>query len=424
MVLFWSGCSDGNSDNPQNGKVHIQFSTWGSAEEMKVVRSLVGEFEASHPDIHVDILHIPDQYYQKLHILIAGGMVPDVIFTNSIFFPVYASQGIFQDVIPYLNRSPSLKAEHFFLQSLQAFHWKTKGNIEILGAVPRDVSNLVVFYNAELFQKAGLKVPTPSWTWQEFLVSAQKLTVDQNQDGHAEQFGVSFNRTPPMFWLPLVWSSGGDLFSPDFQKFQLNSPQAITALQFYGDWRNRYHIAPRQNESGSATMSQLFLQQKIAMMVSGRWSVPIFREQAKFDWDVVSLPRGEKGSRVGIDASGYALSAQTPHPEAGWALIEFLASRHASEAFTASGLIVPARTDVAESTVFLNPALRPKHSQVFTQVIPDGVPTHTPPRWNEIAETLGLALDPVWDGKTTAQAAVSGLEPAIDKLLPTEGNEW
>jgi multiple sugar transport system substrate-binding protein len=123
---------------------------------------------------------------------------------------------------------------------------------------------------------------------------------------------------------------------------------------------------------------------------------------------------------VGIDASGYAMAADTPHPQEAWALIEFLAGRHASESFAASGLIVPARGDVARSTVFLAPDQLPKNSQAFIDVIAEGVPTHTPPRWNEIAEVLGLALDPVWDGKTTPEAALQTLGPAIEKLLPQE----
>lgn len=396
----------------------MQFSTWGSAEEMAVTRELVAEFEATHPNIHVEILHIPDQYYQKLHILIAGGMAPDVIFTNSIYFPVYAGQGIFRDLTPYLAQSRSLKPSDFFPASLKAFTWTPAQGAGMLGAIPRDISDLVVFYNRDLFQAAGVKDPEDAWTWEAFLEKARALTVDADQDGHPEQFGVSFNRTPPLFWLPFVWSAGGDLFSADFSKVLLNSPEAIRGLTFYSDWRNRYHIAPRQVESGSATMSQLFLQQKIAMMVSGRWSVPVFREQAKFHWDVVPLPRGPAGSRVGIDGSGYALSAQAAHPEAGWALIEFLTSRKALEKVTSSGLIVPARQDVAHSNVFLNPDASPKNSRAFIQVIADGVPTHTPPRWNEISENLGLALDPVWDGKTTSQAAVDTVVPSLQKLLP------
>jgi hypothetical protein len=50
-------------------------------------------------------------------------------------------------------------------------------------------------------------------------------------------------------------------------------------------------------------------------------------------------------------------------------------------------------------------------------VIADGVPTHTPPRWNELSEELGLALDPVWDGTQDAASAVKAVTPKLDHLL-------
>jgi hypothetical protein len=49
------------------------------------------------------------------------------------------------------------------------------------------------------------------------------------------------------------------------------------------------------------------------------------------------------------------------------------------------------------------------------------VPTQSPPRWNEISEELGLALDPVWDGKKTAREAMRAVKPRIDAMLSVGG---
>jgi len=422
LLVLCSGCRpDESLSGAASGRTTLQLATWGSAEEVKVLRTLLDRFERVYPELQVDLLHIPDQYYQKLHILIAGGLVPDVIFTNSLYFPVYAESGVFQDLRPFVAESPEVQESDFFPSALAAFAWTNPGEPPMLGALPRDVSNLVVYYNRSLFREAGVRDPSPDWTWEDFLQKAQALTQDRNGDGRLDQFGVSFNRVPPLFWLPFVWSAGGELFDPGFQQILLTSPQAMAGLQFYADLRNKHHVAPRQVESGSATMSQLFLQQKIAMMLSGRWSVPVFREQAGFDWDVVPFPQGAVGSRVGIDASGYAMAAKTKHPQAAWALIAFLTSQEAIAKASQSGLIVPARQDVAASGAFLNPDLPPRNSQAFIEAIPTGVPTHTPPRWNEVAEVLGLALDPVWDGKKTVEQAMEGLDETVKPLLPQGG---
>lgn len=416
---LFSGC---HSKENHSDKTVLRFSTWGSAEELKVLNRLVEQFEVANPQIDVQVLHVPDQYFQKLHILIAADMAPDVMFTNSLYVPVYSAYGVFADLTPYVTQAKGLiKADDFYPQALTACTGRVQSSRKsILAAIPRDISNLVVFYNRNLFDKAHQPFPQPNWTWDEFLKTSHALTVDQDKDGHPEQFAIGFNRTPPLFWLPYVWSAGGDLFNPDLTKPLFEEASVIKGLQFYADWRNRYHIAPTQKEAGQATMSQLFLQEKTAMMVSGRWSVPVFRKQAQFDWDVVPLPQGPAGSRTGIDASGFAMSSKTPNPKAAWQLISFLSSQKASQAYAESGLIVPARLDVALSDTFLNPAEKPAHSRVFLDVIAKGVPTHTPPRWNEISEMLGVALDPVWDGLKTPKEALNPLSAQIQPLLKQE----
>ena len=424
LVVTFAGCGG----QPTNGKVHIQLSTWGSAQEVAVLKKLLQKFETAHPRIQVDLLHIPDNYYQKLQLLIAGDLTPDVMLTNSISFPIYASQGIFMDLQPLLSEKVSEKTgrdqasdsefSEFYPQALQAFTWRMQTGKKILGALPRDISDVVIFYNRDLFKRAGLPEPASHWTWVQFLKATQTLTVDTNHDGDPDQFGFSFYAQPPLFWLPFVWSAGGDLFDANLQQVTLDQPAALEGLQFYANLRNQEHVAPKKVESGGITMSQLFLQQKIAMLISGRWSVPVLREQARFGWDVAPFPIGPGGhSRVGIDASGYAVSAKTVHPQESLALVRFLLSAEAIRAVTVSGLIVPARRDVAESKEFLTPGQAPAHSRVFLDCIKEGSPTHTPPRWNEFSEELGLALEPVWDGKQTAAVAIRQAKPRLQHLL-------
>lgn len=416
-ALALSGCG-----RPDDGKVHLQLSTWGSAEELADLKTLLTAYEAEHPGVKVELLHIPENYYQKLHILVAGGMTPDVMFTNSISFPVYASQGIFLDLEPYLAEDGGLSREDFYAPALKALSWREESGEAMLGALPRDVSNLVMFYNRDRFRKAGLGDPRPGWTWEDFLAAAQKLTVDADRDGSPEVFGVSFDVKPPLFWLPYVWSAGGQLFSEDMKRVALDSPEAMRGLQFYTDLRNRYHVAPRLEESGGQKMTELFLQERVAMMVNGRWSVPALRRQAGFDWDVAPLPVGPSGqSRVGIDASGYAVAADSAHPRESYELAAFLVSRPAIEKVTESGLIVPARPDVAASERFLAPDQQPRASRTFLDVIPHGVPTRTPPRWNEFSEALILTLQPVFEGRKPLPEALQKAKPELEALLQTGG---
>lgn len=405
VLLLLTACAPAKDPNT------ITFSTWGSPEEMAILKPLLSEFQQQHPEIKLNLLHVPDKYFQKMHALIAANLAPDVMFLNNINFPVYASNQAFLELEPYLERSQSLKAADFYPKTLEGFRWQGK-----LQGLPRDASNLVVFYNKELFDKAGLPYPQPDWSYQQMVEIAKKLTLDANQDGHPEQFGMSFQDNF-LFWFPYVWSQGGDILSADRQNFTLTQPAAIEGLQRAADLRHKHHVAPTASEAGTLKMSQMFMQGKLAMVVNGRWAVPLYRQNLTFGWDIVPFPNGPAGSIVDADASGWVISKNSAAPDKAWQLVEFLAGKKASEDFTKPGLIIPARKDVAQSEIFMSPGQAPAHNKVFLDVLETGKPMPTVPYWNAVIDTVNQALEPVWEGKKSAKDALQGLDEKIKPLL-------
>lgn len=403
-ALIMAGCASSERQG-------LRFATWGSVDEIALLKPLLAEFEASHPETPVELVHVPDGYFQKLPVMVASGQMPDVLFLNNWSLPAYARAGALRDLGPHLAASRALAASDFFSQSLLAMRYEDR-----LYAVPRDLSNLVVYVNHSRFKEAGVPLPAPTWTMADLLRVSAALTRDTDGNGEPDVFGLSFDKRP-LFWMPYVWSFGGDMFSPDLERCTLDAPEAQHALQFYADLQQRHGVAPSEKHTGNAPMAQLFAQGKIAMFVSGRWSVPGFRKNLEFDWDVLPFPQGAAGSVVDVDASGWAVSAASRRPEAAWALIEFLASRRASEAFSAGGLIVPARRDVAESPSYLALGERPKGARAFIQAIATGRPMRTPPNWNEVSVELDLQLEALFAGRETAAAALPRASKRVNELL-------
>ncbi|PKL74187.1 MAG: sugar ABC transporter substrate-binding protein, partial [Candidatus Melainabacteria bacterium HGW-Melainabacteria-1] len=273
-LISLSACTPAKDPNT------ITFSTWGSPEEMAIINPLIEEFRRANPEIQLKLMHVPDKYFQKMHALLAANLAPDVMFLNNINFPVYASNDAFLDLGPRLSQSQLLKADDFYPQTLEGFRWQ--GQIQ---GIPRDASNLVVFYNKALFKQANVPLPQADWTLDEMVATAKQLTRDADGDGHPEQFGISF-QDYFLFWFPYVWSAGGDLFNADRSRFTLSEPAALAGLQFAADLRHKHHVAPTKAEAGSTTMSQLFMQGKLAMILNGRWAVPLYRQNLTFDWDI------------------------------------------------------------------------------------------------------------------------------------------
>lgn len=358
LILFFTGmflfCGCSKKDN----RTTLEFASWGSKSEIDILKPILSDYEKQNPNIKIDFMHIPQNYFQKIHLLFASNTAPDVIFINNLYLPIYANAGLLEELQP---------RDEYFPQALNALSWQGK-----LYAIPRDVSNIVVYYNKDLFDKKGVPYPKLNWTQADFLKTAQKLTDKTT-------FGVSFEEEP-LFYLPYLMSNGGGFLPNEIEK-----SESQQSLDFYADLRNKYHVAPKKSESASATMGQMFLQEKLAMYVSGRWVVPKFREDAQFDWDIVPFPKGTVGSVVPLDASGWAIAKSSQHKEEAKKFVEYLASKENSEKFTTSGLIVPARKDSANSII---DGQKPKSSKVFLDIIKTSKPTPVTVNYREITDNL------------------------------------
>ena len=342
------GCSQ------KDERTVIQFASWGSQSEVEIIKPLLSDFEKQNPDIRVDFMHIPQNYFQKIHLLFASNTAPDVIFINNLYLPVYAN---------FLEEFP--KRSEYYPQALDALSYNGK-----LYAIPRDVSNLVIFYNKDLFDKKGVPYPASDWTFEDFLKTVQQLT-------DANVFGISFEEDP-LFYLPYLMSNGGGFY-------EMGKQESKDAIQFYANLRKKYHVAPLKSESASATMGQMFLQRRLGMYLSGHWMVPKLTEDAEFAWDVAQFPKGTKGSIVQMDASGWAVSKNSKHKTEAIKLVDFLSSKESSEKFKTSGLIVSARKDVKES------------SKVFADAIQTSVPTPVKPDYRELLDRIKKDLEPVYN---------------------------
>ncbi len=387
-----------------NTAVHpgISFSTWGSIDEMDILKPILAEF-TKRTGTPVELLHFPKEYTHKLRMLVASAKVPDVMFIPNDALPGFADRGVFQDLAPFLAKDPELKATDYYPQVIEAMQWKRK-----LYGIPRDLSNLVVFYNKDLFDAAKVPYPKAGWTFDDLMRIGPKLTK------RPDHWAIGFQPNP-LVWTPYVWSMGGDIMDSTFSRCTLADPPALRGLEFYVDLRNKHHFAPTDQESGNARMTQLFATGKLAMFVYGRWAVPGFRKKLTFDWDVAPFPTGPGGSVVDTDASGWAIAEATRKPDQAWKLVKFLGSRWSIEQFTKSGLIVPSRPDVANSPAFLSG--KPASARVFLDAIPSGRPTRSPIAYDEITWELIDSLGPAWTGQEPIDKAVKPLCDRITALL-------
>jgi multiple sugar transport system substrate-binding protein len=356
------------SFNKEEQKKVLKFSSWGSQSETQVINSVIKDFELKNQNIKVEFLHIPQNYFQKIHLLFASNLEPDVIFINNQNIPMYINANLLEDLTPYFDE------KIFFNEALNCFKNNNK-----LYAIPRDISNLVIYYNKDIFKKQNVQPLNKIKSLEDLKNLAEKLTTKEN-------FGINYEEDP-LFYLYYLASNGGGFLSDDKKSIIINSEKSLEALNLYSDFINKYHIAPTKSQIGSMTTAQMFINGKLAMYLGGRWLVPKFREAINFDWDIMEFPSTQT-NKVYIDSSGWAVSKKSKNKKEAIELIKYLSSKETIDKFTQSGLILPARIDSANSEVFLNKNLKPKHSEIFIDMLKFAKPTPVNENYGKINDIL------------------------------------
>lgn len=186
-----AGCSGSGSGSSSNGKTVVRIWSWYTENQTTLPKAL-SDFESKHPSIQVKsrIFGTPDQYLPALTAAVSGGDVPE-IFAPHVRALTYGEQGISADLKKDLG-SDFLK--DFFPAENQEYSHGGKQY-----AVGWEAQTFGIFYNPDLFHKAGVDgIPE---TWDDLMVAAKLI----NATGKSS---VAFSANPGTsaldFFLPLI----------------------------------------------------------------------------------------------------------------------------------------------------------------------------------------------------------------------------
>src|SRR5689334_22978627 len=151
---------------------------WGSPEELAVWQTIVDEFQAQNPGITVNVdVSDWESYWDKLRTLYAGGTPPDVFAMDAPLYPDWQSRGVLLNLQPYIDQDPT------FLDGLYPVTLEAYKRDDGYYGLPRDFQTIVLFYNKDKFDAAGLAYPTDQWTMDDLKTNAKALTKDSDGDG-------------------------------------------------------------------------------------------------------------------------------------------------------------------------------------------------------------------------------------------------
>jgi multiple sugar transport system substrate-binding protein len=400
LALVAGGC--GGSSGDASGS--ISFLVFGDPPEINAYRTLITSFEKAEPDIDVQLIEASDRedLLTRLSTSLAGGSPPDLFLMNYRFYGQYAARGVLEPLEPYAEDSEAFELDEFYPQAVEAFRWD--GAVTCL---PQNISSLVVYYNRDLFKRFGVRLPTNAMPWTDFVSLAKQMTRDKNgqpvvgadpdlprpNTAPAETYGLGVEASIIRL-APFIWSAGGDLVNDDQEpsRFTLDSPDAKLAIGEFFGLRTLHGVVPTDQEVESEDDESRFANGRLAMLLSSRRSVPTFREAAKFDWDIVSLPVFRKPAGI-LHSDAYCMTKASDSKDAAWRFVEYALGPEGAPVVARTGRTVPSLRSVAESDAFLDPAQKPANSRIFLDGIEHIRRLPTISTWPEIEDASAGILE-------------------------------
>ncbi|HNQ70016.1 sugar ABC transporter substrate-binding protein [Mesotoga sp. H07pep.5.4] len=304
------------------GAVTLTFWHSMSDYQKPIIDKLVADFNRSNDGIEVKAIFQGsyDETVTKLKAALLAGKGPDIAQVNIEHIQIFSKDGSLQDLTDLISNDPTLSAEDF----VESF-WQTIIRDGKPYALPFNISALMLFYNKDHFEAAGLDPNKPPKNWEELEEYARKLTIRKSSDSRPSQYGLLWG-VDTMFYQfePLVWQNGGEIFNEDMTECIINSAEGIEALETWRRWFAE-GLSPADLTIDEGIQS--FTMGRISMgpMTSG--GIRYALENIPWDLGVAPLPEGKlKATTLGGGSLSIMSGLSEEKVKAAWTFIKWMVS--------------------------------------------------------------------------------------------------
>ncbi len=327
---------------PPSERTTLQYMIWGRENEVRQEREKLEEFVLDNPDIQVELVQAGGTNYQvKLATMLAGGVAPDIFMVHEAMFPTLAENELILPLDELVATDPDIDLADYYEAVVELGRYDGT-----LYRLPTGFSTVVLYYNRDMFDAAGLSYPKEDWTWEDMLRTARALTMEEG--GRTVQYGI-MGIGPWLTYLMMMWQNGGEAFDEDGH-LAIGRPEYLEAnaeaLQFCADLQLRWGVHP--SEAALETLpANPFVARRVAMSLSGTWLNAQIRGRSDFRWGIAHPPR--RGRRASLVFGGSpVIYRRTEHPEAAWRLLKAMAGERWQHRIASEARSLPAHRAVVE----------------------------------------------------------------------------
>ena len=280
---------------PMELTMYFPVSVGGGPDAL--IDDLCAQYHEENPNITVTPVYAGSyaDTRTKVQAAIKGGNTPDL----AIMFSIDLYSLLAMDAIADIDSFCTTEEDQEWLNGFYDGFMMNSRDGETTYGIPWQRSTIVLYYNKDAFEAAGLDPEQPTTTWDELYEDAQKLTITEN--GQTTQYGIQIPSDGYAYWMLqtfCVQQDGFNLMNDTGTETYYDDDRTATGLKF---WKSL-------SEDGSqpsgivawATTPSDFLEGKTAMMYHTTGNLTNVKNNATFDFGVAMLPENESfGSPTG-----------------------------------------------------------------------------------------------------------------------------
>jgi multiple sugar transport system substrate-binding protein len=253
-----------------------------------------------------------DVAWQRISTAIVTGEGVDVFQVGTTWNPQFAATGGLEEI----NINEFGGKDAFIKANLESTTYKGK-----CYGVPWFAETRALFYNVDMFKKAGAQPPK---TLDELCEAAEKIVATFGEGSAISLAGT--NAWDLLHnWSIILWANGGSLLTKDNKMAMFNNDAGVKAMQWYVDLVRKGYASKACAEYNQPQADAAFVNGNVAMCYMGPFNITnIEQENPGLNYDVVEPPAGPKGKASFSGGSNLVVLKASRNKQAAKDWIKFL----------------------------------------------------------------------------------------------------
>ena len=413
------------SEPPKQETVEIIFvAPPNSDSSEELYKPVYDKFRQEFSNINVKWLGVPVEggwsgYFDKLAVIVAGGSQVDFAKIPTEGGRLAAARGLIVPIDSYIAATPSIKeyCDNVSPKLAKVFTFGGKTY-----ELPYDFNNMMIWVNTKRFQEAELEIPKETWTFNDFLEYARKLTVREGDN--VSKWGFQF-WLGPFGLCPWLFNNGldGIMGGTAQEKPLVNDTKFEEVIQLLHGMIYKDKVAPRLD----AEIPAKFQDGTIAMQIAGRWPAAGYVKEGFEDCEVVYWPTGTRRVTE-VGCGGWAIFTASKYKDQAWTWESFLLRQESLRMLVMGGSNIPSNRALGYDPEFTK---YPKNSgKLFYESYDrDDIPVMSvtaPPDFSEMEQTLGRHLTTIFSNPeaNAIKAELDACQKELEAMVAKRPPEW